>query len=200
MLDHAIASFGHWAAGAGVRRLEHSLGCLVGMRDRPLAASSAEAAANEHTDELVLAESAIEALESMHAHAPTPSFRRGPTTPHKSAHFPCTFRAPSVCISRLKELQKEPDSEGVLLRIEVEGGGCSGFQYKFSLVQQIKDDDKIFEQNGARVVTDAVSLQFLRGAKVEFEDNLMRSAFVIGSNPNSESSCGCGTSFTAKMD
>lgn len=59
---------------------------------------------------------------------------------------------------------------------------------------------RVFEKEGSKVVTDTVSLEFLKGAKVEYEDSLMRSAFVIAANPNSEASCGCGSSFTAKMN
>ena len=57
---------------------------------------------------------------------------------------------------------------------------------------------RVFERDGARVVCDATSYDMLRGSRIEFEDSLMRSAFVIGANPNSEASCGCGSSFTAK--
>lgn len=85
------------------------------------------------------------------------------------------------------------------MRIEVEGGGCSGFQYKFSLDSKVSADDIVFEKDGARVVCDNVSLGFVKGATVEFEQTLMRSAFVVVSNPNSDASCGCGSSFAAKM-
>ncbi|KAF8055739.1 iron-sulfur assembly protein IscA-like protein 2 [Scenedesmus sp. PABB004] len=103
-------------------------------------------------------------------------------------------------VQRLKELQAEAPGRAVMLRIEVEGGGCSGFQYKFRLDDaSAAADDHVFERDGAAVVCDAVSLDFLRGAVVEYEDSLMRSAFQIAANPNSESTCGCGTSFVAKF-
>eukprot|EP00878_Enallax_costatus_P005843 GHUV01006131.1.p1 GENE.GHUV01006131.1~~GHUV01006131.1.p1 ORF type:complete len:171 (+),score=42.76 GHUV01006131.1:164-676(+) len=104
-----------------------------------------------------------------------------------------------TAVRRLKELQAESPDKSLLLRVEVEGGGCSGFQYKFKLDDQQVDDDIVFERDGVRVVCDSISLDFLRGAVVEFEDSLMRSAFQIASNPNSESTCGCGTSFSAKI-
>jgi len=100
---------------------------------------------------------------------------------------------------RLKQLQaQQADGRPVLLRIEVEGGGCSGYQYKFSLDHQTGESDKEFESDGVRVVCDTMSFELLRGSRVQFEDNLMRSAFVVAANPNSEASCGCGTSFAAK--
>ncbi|KIY99107.1 putative Iron-sulfur cluster assembly 2 like protein [Monoraphidium neglectum] len=100
---------------------------------------------------------------------------------------------------RLLQLQQQAGaSKQVLLRVEVEGGGCSGFQYKFRLDTAVGPEDRVFERGGARVVTDAVSLEFLKGAVIEFEDSLMRSAFQVAANPNSESTCGCGSSFVAK--
>lgn len=104
--------------------------------------------------------------------------------------------APSA-IEKLTELQNE--SPGSTLRVTVEGGGCSGFQYKFALDDQRQSDDILFEQDGAKLLCDKVSLQFLKGSTVEFADTLMKSAFQIKDNPNSEASCGCGTSFSAKM-
>ena len=118
-----------------------------------------------------------------------------------------THKKPPHNRQRLKELaaqaaQRAGDSSPTstsLLRVEVESGGCSGFQYVFRLdASPPRSDDVVFERAGARVVVDAVSLGFLRGATLEYEDSLMRSAFHIAANPNSEASCGCGSSFTAK--
>ncbi|RCL00096.1 MAG: Iron-sulfur cluster assembly accessory protein [Candidatus Tokpelaia sp. JSC189] len=81
------------------------------------------------------------------------------------------------------------------LRISVEGGGCSGFSYKYDLVGQKNDDDLVIEKDGARVVIDSVSLPFMDGTEVNFIDNLMGQTFEI-KNPNAISSCGCGTSFS----
>ncbi|GAX80029.1 hypothetical protein CEUSTIGMA_g7468.t1 [Chlamydomonas eustigma] len=99
---------------------------------------------------------------------------------------------------RLKQLQAETPENKLALRIEVEGGGCSGFQYKFKLDSHVNSDDTVFEQDGSRVVCDSVSLEFLKGSRIEFEDSLMRSSFVVSSNPNSETTCGCGSSFAVK--
>ncbi len=82
-----------------------------------------------------------------------------------------------------------------ILRISVEGGGCSGFQYKFDLVETAAGDDLVLERSGAKVVIDPVSLQFLGGAEIDFVDDLMGASFQI-KNPNATASCGCGTSFS----
>jgi len=82
------------------------------------------------------------------------------------------------------------------LRIAVEGGGCSGFSYKYELVEQKQpnSDDFIIERGGARVLIDSISLPFMNKAEIDFIDNLMGQNFAIH-NPNAIASCGCGTSF-----
>lgn len=82
-----------------------------------------------------------------------------------------------------------------LLRISVEGGGCSGFQYIFDLVAAPESDDLIIARDGARILVDPVSLGFLTGSEVDFVDDLIGASFKIR-NPNATASCGCGTSFT----
>ena len=81
------------------------------------------------------------------------------------------------------------------LRISVEGGGCSGFQYKFDLVPEAAPDDVVLERSGAKVVIDQVSLGFLAGSEVDFVDDLIGASFRI-KNPKATASCGCGTSFS----
>jgi iron-sulfur cluster assembly accessory protein len=81
-----------------------------------------------------------------------------------------------------------------LLRISVEGGGCSGFSYKFDLVPASEPDDLVIERAGARVLVDPVSLEYLSGAEIDYVDDLIGSAFKVH-NPNATASCGCGTSF-----
>ena len=85
-------------------------------------------------------------------------------------------------------------AEGRALRVAVEGGGCSGFQYNIDL-DQPKDDDLVLEGKGEKVIVDAVSLPFLAGAVIDFTEELIGARFVID-NPNATSSCGCGTSFS----
>ena len=81
------------------------------------------------------------------------------------------------------------------LRVSVEGGGCSGFQYKFDLVPSAGDDDTILERAGAKVVIDQVSLGFLAGSEIDFVDDLIGASFRVN-NPKATASCGCGTSFS----
>jgi iron-sulfur cluster assembly accessory protein len=90
-------------------------------------------------------------------------------------------------------LAKEPP--GSLLRVAVKGGGCSGFQYAFDVEKQSAPDDLVIAQEGAVVAVDPVSLTFLKGARIDFVDDLIGRAFKID-NPNAVASCGCGTSFS----
>ncbi len=85
-------------------------------------------------------------------------------------------------------------AEGKALRVAVEGGGCSGFQYEIKL-DEPSSDDLVLEGNGERVVVDSVSLPFLSNAVIDFSEELIGARFVID-NPNATSSCGCGTSFS----
>jgi iron-sulfur cluster insertion protein len=82
-----------------------------------------------------------------------------------------------------------------LFRVSVEGGGCSGFQYRFDLVTERTPDDLLIERDGARVVVDPVSLGFVQGSEIDFVDDLIGAQFKI-KNPNVTASCGCGTSFS----
>jgi iron-sulfur cluster assembly accessory protein len=82
-----------------------------------------------------------------------------------------------------------------MLRVSVEGGGCSGFQYRFDLVGASDAEDVVIEKAGARVLIDPVSLQYLAGSQIDFVDDLIGTSFKI-TNPNATASCGCGTSFS----
>ena len=84
--------------------------------------------------------------------------------------------------------------QGQALRVAVEGGGCSGFQYEIAL-DAPKDDDLVLEGSGEKVVVDSVSLPFLANAIIDFSEELIGARFVID-NPNATSACGCGTSFS----
>jgi iron-sulfur cluster assembly accessory protein len=90
-------------------------------------------------------------------------------------------------------LSKEP--AGSTLRVAVNGGGCSGFQYDFAIEAGKADDDLVIARDGAVVVVDPTSLEFLNGARIDFVDGLIGQSFKID-NPNATSSCGCGTSFS----
>ncbi|WP_337266830.1 iron-sulfur cluster insertion protein ErpA [Oryzifoliimicrobium ureilyticus] len=81
------------------------------------------------------------------------------------------------------------------LRVSVEGGGCSGFSYKFDLAEDAQSDDIVIEKNDAKVLIDSLSLVYMEGSEIDFVDNLMGQSFQI-KNPNAVASCGCGTSFS----
>jgi iron-sulfur cluster assembly accessory protein len=87
------------------------------------------------------------------------------------------------------------EAKPVMLRVSVEGGGCSGFQYKMDLVTDAATDDIVIERQGARVLIDPISLPYMAGSEIDFVDELIGSAFKV-KNPNATASCGCGTSFS----
>lgn len=87
------------------------------------------------------------------------------------------------------------EGKPAMLRVSVSGGGCSGFQYSFDLDNMRGADDLVLEKDGAIVLVDAVSQNFLGGAEIDFTDDLIGQAFKIN-NPNATASCGCGTSFS----
>jgi iron-sulfur cluster assembly accessory protein len=95
---------------------------------------------------------------------------------------------------RIAEILKA-EPQPTALRLAVTGGGCSGFQYNFALDDTQLDEDIVVEKNGAKVLIDPVSLDFLAGAEIDFTDDLIGQAFKVN-NPNATASCGCGTSFT----
>ncbi len=87
------------------------------------------------------------------------------------------------------------EASPAMLRVAVTGGGCSGFQYNFTIDDTKMDDDLVIARDGATVLVDPMSLDFLKGAEIDFVDDLIGAAFKIN-NPNATSSCGCGTSFS----
>lgn len=91
-----------------------------------------------------------------------------------------------------KILSKEPP--GSVIRLAVNGGGCSGFQYEFSIVADRAADDLVVAKNGVAVVVDPTSLELLRGSEIDFSSDLIGAMFKVV-NPNATASCGCGTSF-----
>ena len=90
-------------------------------------------------------------------------------------------------------LKNEPP--GAMLRVSVEGGGCSGFQYKFDIDRARADDDLVIDRDGATVLIDSVSVNYMSGSEIDFVDDLIGASFKV-KNPNATSSCGCGTSFS----
>jgi iron-sulfur cluster assembly accessory protein len=82
-----------------------------------------------------------------------------------------------------------------MLRVSVEGGGCSGFQYKFDMERAKADDDLVINRDGAVVLIDPVSVNYMAGSEIDFVDDLIGASFKV-KNPQAKASCGCGTSFT----
>src|SRR5215467_3051997 len=95
---------------------------------------------------------------------------------------------------RVREILKA-EAPGSMLRVSVAGGGCSGFQYKFDVVTAQAEDDLVLARDGVTVLVDAVSVQYMAGAEIDFVDDLIGSSFRI-KNPVATASCGCGTSFS----
>jgi iron-sulfur cluster insertion protein len=105
-----------------------------------------------------------------------------------------TFAVTDRAALRIKEIVAG-DPGKTALRVSVNGGGCSGFQYDFALDDMRNDDDLVVEKDGATVLIDSVSLVYLTGSRIDFVDDLIGQAFKI-TNPNATASCGCGTSFS----
>jgi iron-sulfur cluster assembly protein len=102
--------------------------------------------------------------------------------------------------SKFKELaSQEPAGEAEVLRVAIQGGGCSGFQYALGFDRGPQDGDNELESNGVRIVVDPFSAPYLLGSEIDFVDALMGGGFAIN-NPNVEAACGCGSSFQAKDD
>ena len=102
--------------------------------------------------------------------------------------------ATDAALARVAEIVAK-DAENTALRIIVEGGGCSGFSYKFDLTNEFADNDLVIEKDGGKIVIDEMSLIYMAGSEIDFVDDLMGQAFQVN-NPNAVASCGCGTSFS----
>jgi len=101
--------------------------------------------------------------------------------------------SPSAAKKIASILAKE--AGGAMLRVAVEGGGCSGFQYKFDIVTAREDDDLALDAQGFSVLIDPMSVEYMTGSQIDFADELIGAAFKIN-NPNATAACGCGTSFS----
>jgi iron-sulfur cluster assembly accessory protein len=107
---------------------------------------------------------------------------------------PLPVSVSSNAAKRIAEiLRSEP--EGSMLRVSVEGGGCSGFRYEFAVEKIRQEEDLVVERDGVTVVVDPVSLEYMKGSEIDFVDELIGASFQIR-NPNASSGCGCGTSFS----
>lgn len=97
-------------------------------------------------------------------------------------------------VNRVAHLREQEGNPGLMLRVEVNGGGCSGFQYGFSFDKEARDGDEVIEQDGITLLIDSMSVFYVAGSEIDFVENLMGSAFRIH-NPNATAQCSCGSSF-----
>jgi len=98
--------------------------------------------------------------------------------------------------AKVQALIEEEDHEGLMLRVFVQGGGCSGFQYGFTFAESVEEGDTVVEKNGVKLLVDPTSFQYLVGAEIDYSEGLEGSQFVIR-NPNATTTCGCGSSFSS---
>ncbi|MBI3346909.1 MAG: iron-sulfur cluster insertion protein ErpA [Burkholderiales bacterium] len=96
---------------------------------------------------------------------------------------------------KVRDLVAEEGNPDLKLRVFVQGGGCSGFQYGFTFDEAVNDDDTQMQKNGVTLLIDAMSLQYLTGAEIDYKEDLQGAQFVI-KNPNATTTCGCGSSFS----
>jgi iron-sulfur cluster insertion protein len=101
----------------------------------------------------------------------------------------------AVAAAKIKELIAEENDPALSIRCFVQGGGCSGFSYGFNFDEDQSEDDFVTEQHGAKLLIDAMSYQYLLGSTIDYKEDLSGSQFVI-QNPNAQSTCGCGSSFS----
>ena len=98
-------------------------------------------------------------------------------------------------VTKIKELIAEENNPNLKLRMFVQGGGCSGFQYGFTFDEEVNEDDFDFEFDGVHLLVDSMSSQYLQGAEIDYTESLQGSQFSI-KNPNAQTTCGCGSSFS----
>lgn len=117
---------------------------------------------------------------------PTPDLAEPPT--------PLVFTDSAA--AKVADLIAEEGNPELKLRVFVQGGGCSGFQYGFTFDDAVNEDDTLFEKNGVTLLVDSMSFQYLVGAEIDYKEDINGSQFVI-KNPNAQTTCGCGSSFSA---
>ena len=112
------------------------------------------------------------------------------------AEMPAPLSFSESAANKVKQLIEEEGNPELKLRVFVTGGGCSGFQYGFTFDEVVNEDDTQMTKNGVTLLIDAMSLQYLVGAEIDYKDDLQGAQFVI-KNPNATTTCGCGSSFSA---
>jgi iron-sulfur cluster insertion protein len=112
------------------------------------------------------------------------------------AEMPAPILFTDSAAAKVGELIAEEGNPDLKLRVFVQGGGCSGFQYGFTFDEETNEDDTVMQKNGVTLLIDAMSYQYLVGAEIDYKDGLEGAQFVI-KNPNATTTCGCGSSFSA---
>jgi iron-sulfur cluster insertion protein len=112
------------------------------------------------------------------------------------AEMPAPLVFTDSAADKVKQLIEEEGNDALKLRVFVQGGGCSGFQYGFTFDEDTNDDDTLMSKNGVSLVIDAMSYQYLVGAEIDYKEDINGAQFVI-KNPNATTTCGCGSSFSA---
>jgi len=102
----------------------------------------------------------------------------------------------SAAAAKVAELIKDEGNPDLMLRVYIQGGGCSGFQYGFTFEEQVQDGDTEVTKGGVKLLVDPMSMQYLTGAEIDYTESLQGAQFVIR-NPNASTTCGCGSSFSA---
>ena len=100
-----------------------------------------------------------------------------------------------TAVAKLKDILAEENNPNVKLRVFVQGGGCSGMQYGFTLDEEQNEDDFVVERDGIKVLVDSMSMQYLNEATIDYKDDIMGASFIIN-NPMAQTTCGCGSSFS----
>jgi iron-sulfur cluster insertion protein len=106
-----------------------------------------------------------------------------------------TFTVTDAAAAKVAQLIESEGNPALKLRVQVLGGGCSGFQYDFRFDQDVAEDDLVIEKDGVTVLVDSVSIEYLKGSEFDYVEEMIGSSFQVR-NPNATASCGCGTSFS----
>jgi iron-sulfur cluster insertion protein len=112
------------------------------------------------------------------------------------AEMPAPLLFTDSAAGKVRTLIEEEGNDQLKLRVFVQGGGCSGFQYGFTFDEETNEDDTVMEKNGVTLLIDPMSYQYLVGAEIDYKEDLEGAQFVIR-NPNAATTCGCGSSFSA---
>lgn len=114
---------------------------------------------------------------------------------HPTETIPDPLNFTDSAVSKVRELIDDEGNEKLMLRVFISGGGCSGFQYGFTFDESTADGDTVIDRDGVKLLVDPMSIQYLMGAEIDYSESLEGAQFVIR-NPNAQTTCGCGSSFS----